>query len=159
MMTTVLPMPLLRPSRVFRSSDTTPGGIIPASGRFPGEHRTRSSRIHGVYPGGPTSPVRGKSGARWDARTADEMWQRGEERRHRAHERSVRWRRTRALVVTLLTAGLGGWLLGSAGTTDGAALAAEREASAVERSMLSDEVDRVLIELWKMETLEAAPMR
>lgn len=112
--------------------------------------------VRGIFPGGPT-----RGGARAGARprlpTVADRWRAGiAEGTRRARRR----RRSRALAGAALVLASAGFLGVAAGRRVGTPApdraARADSASAVDR-VVSREVNRVLLELWKMEGLEVAP--
>lgn len=117
-----------------------------------------SERISGSFPGGP-----GKRD-RLPARSTPPRLERVESLENRLAIRADRMRgaarRRRLLVglsVALAVAGLVGYLLGLQSHTTAADIMADQQAAqSVDRSELSTEVNRTLLELWRMEDVEAA---
>lgn len=113
-------------------------------------------RIRGSFPGGPSRPgAEGAPAPTARIRSAEELEAEG--RRHQLDDRRRRRRRRTAGVfaAALAAAAAGGLWLGLRSHRTSEELAATLEESQVRDAFISKEVNRTLLELWKMEDVEA----
>lgn len=114
-------------------------------------------RISGSYPGGPRRQDGSEPRERADLERVEEF----EERRSRASLQRKRERRVRRLrigfLVALLTSAGIGLTLGLMSHRTSEELVQEREQDRTRDFDPSQEVNRMLLELWKMEDMERAP--
>ena len=114
----------------------------------------REPRIGGSYPGGPSRQGRGEERGEPRLERVDEI----EERMSRARGRAARDRRARRIrigfVLALCVAAGTGLALGLMSDRSTEDIAREREEERMQSRDVSQEVNRVLLELWKMEDLE-----
>lgn len=115
-----------------------------------------AEKITGNFPGGPTrrdtrsqraGPVRTRSVERIEEARAARMVQ----HQQRARRKRIAW----GFLAALILAGGAGLALGLESHSTAAGLSAAAEASRVKDLDISQEVNRTLLELWRMEDVEA----
>jgi len=122
----------------------------------PGTPPPQKDRIKGGFPGGPTRPGDTEPPATRPVRSVEELEHAHGQRQQRGTKRRRRIRRAWGTVAVLALGGAVGFALGvrSHQTQEELTAAAEKPASASQDSFISQEVNRTLLELWKMEDVE-----
>lgn len=114
-----------------------------------------ADQIKGKWPGGPSGRADSvPPGRRVRTRTVEEL-EDGMVNRHLRRRRDARSRRiVVGFVAVALVAGGVGWYVGEQSHATAEEVAAEREAAAAPESELSKELNRAMLELWRMEDVE-----
>ncbi len=115
-----------------------------------------ADRIRGSFPGGPS---RTGPSARSDhpprTHRMDDLERADAERRFRATRAGRRRKRLVGLLVSLLVAGAVGWGLGLGAHQSAEEITESAREQEVQDLDISREVNRTLLELWRMEEIEA----
>jgi len=119
-----------------------------------------TDRIRGSFPGGPTRQDRGTQPGRAPRlRRVEDIEARVARRTLESGQRRRRTRLRVALMLALAGAFAAGIALGRSSHTTQAELTAADAAGRVRDADVSAQVNRMLLELWKMEDIEAARNR
>jgi len=112
------------------------------------------AEVGSSYPGGPR---RSNDGAERTSRTplsSEERLERGRSRHRRRKDRRRRIYATAVIGVAVFAAATLGYVLGDRVSADGREGTAEGRDALSAEELVTSELNRVLMELWKMESLE-----
>lgn len=118
-----------------------------------------SRKIHGRYPGGPSRLDSPGEKSPVHIPTLEERRAGADDRRRRMRTASRRRHLIWTFAIVAVFAGLSGWVLGERTHSDPGELTRALESRGTEGLGMTHEVNRLMLELWKMEADERPPFR